>query len=101
MEVIKIAKLVRDLIPEIIIKKGGKASYYQASSEEVMAFLKEKLQEEVNEFLEDESLEELADILEVLDAIYKEMKINKDELLKIKDKKKTERGAFDKKYILT
>ena len=71
-----------------------------ASDSEYKEKLMEKLQEEVSEFLESSSAEEVADILEVIDAICDCMELNKEDLIKIKEKKAEERGRFKKKIIL-
>ncbi|MCC8461616.1 MAG: nucleoside triphosphate pyrophosphohydrolase [Rickettsia endosymbiont of Ecitomorpha arachnoides] len=62
-------KLVRDLIPKIILESGRISVTHIAESYEYKELLKNKLLEEVEEFLQDEYMEEVADILEVLEAI--------------------------------
>jgi predicted house-cleaning noncanonical NTP pyrophosphatase (MazG superfamily) len=94
-------KLVRDLIPQLFsASKKANSYYYQAGEKEFSEFLKKKLLEEVNEFIESESEEELADILEVIDALYTTYQFDKTHVGKIKDQKRTEWGAFEKKLIL-
>ncbi len=96
----KYNKLVRDKIPEIIKENNEIPIIHIANDEEYWNKLKEKLKEEINEFLEDNNKEELADILEVIYAIRDYMKINKEELEKIRLEKANKRGAFKKKIIL-
>ena len=93
-------KLVRDKIISIIQKNGRTPIFLVADDSEYWEKLKEKLNEEVKEFLESESPEELADILEVVDAICKYKSISPEELVKMKNKKREERGGFDDKVIL-
>jgi len=93
-------KLVRDKIISIIQKNGQTPIFHVADDSEYWEKLKEKLSEEVKEFLESESPEELADILEVVDAICKYKSISPEELVKMKNKKREERGGFDDKVIL-
>lgn len=100
----KYNKLVRDRIPEIIRSQGRSAKIHIATDTEYNQRLKDKLSEEVTEFLQaidkKHSTEELADILEVIDAIIDEMRINRVELQKIKTDKQKERGGFTQKIIL-
>ena len=94
------SKLIRDKIPEIIIKSGKTPKIHISNNEEHWTRLKNKLLEEVNEFLDDESIEELADINEVLHAIYDYKKISKEEVEKVRKNKKNQRGGFKKRIIL-
>ena len=112
-------KLVRDKIPDIIRKKGGKPKYHIAWGYEYWAKLKEKLGEEggelmeaINNFISTEEgekklIEETADFLEVLDAVlcYSGEKgppatSRLKHILSIKVKKAKERGRFKKRIIL-
>lgn len=93
-------KLVRDRIPEIIIKKGGKPKIHVAGKEEYWQKLKDKLHEEVKEFIRDGSKEEIADILEIIEAICSYKRYNKSQIKSLKAKRLRERGGFKKKIIL-
>ena len=94
------SKLVRDRIPEIIRKKGGRPVTHIAKKDEYWRKLKEKLEEEIEEFAEDPTEEELGDILEVIDAIIDFRKIDRAKLKKIKSDKAKKRGKFTKRIIL-
>lgn len=96
----KYNKLIRDKIPEIIKSRGGSAITHIAGNEEYRTKLKEKLQEEVTEFLAAENMEEMADIIEVIDAICVVWGFDKEALLNVKEKKKADRGGFEKRIIL-
>jgi predicted house-cleaning noncanonical NTP pyrophosphatase (MazG superfamily) len=96
----KYDKLVRDKIPEHIIKKGGKPVFHVAEEGEYWQKLKEKLLEEVNEFIKDENEEELADIEEVLEAIRDHKKFDQISIELLKHNKAKEKGRFKEKIIL-
>lgn len=100
--IISYHKLVRDNIPKIIERYGGKVNYTRLEDpDEFMAALKQKLIEEFNEFLhaktDDEAIEELADILTVIEAI------NIMYGYKVKERVRTkaiEKGLFTEKIFL-
>lgn len=87
-------KLVRDKIPEIIKAAGKEPMVHTLSTEEYLSELDAKLNEEVAEYQADKSMEEMADILEVLFAICEARGHSIDELMEVKAKKQSERGAF-------
>ena len=81
-------------------KQNKNFCIYQAEKEEFRLRLKEKLKEELAEFSESEELEELADILEVFKALAEEYGYSLEEIEQCRLKKKEQRGAFLKRYIL-
>ncbi len=93
-------KLVRDRIPEIIVKSGRSHVTHIANDAEYKRMLHTKLQEEVEEFIESPCLEELADIYEVLDSIKALHSFDNTELKEVKEAKKIERGGFSERIIL-
>lgn len=97
-------KLVRDNIPQIIISEGFKPKIRILKSKEYRLELFKKLNEEIQEVVEaknQESLtEELADVQEVLNAIYKEYKIECSEVTKKARIKRKKKGAFEKKIYI-
>lgn len=93
-------KLVRDNIPEIMIKNNAKPITRILSDEEYIKELNKKLLEEVNEYLSDENVEELADIEEVLLAILKYKNVSETEFNNIRQQKVLKRGAFNKRIFL-
>lgn len=93
-------KLVRDNIPEIMIKNGAKPVTRTLNDEEYLSELNKKLKEELNEYLESESILELADLEEVLLAILKIKNVSKEEFDNIRIEKANKRGSFDKKIFL-
>lgn len=96
----KYNKLVRDKIPEYIIKKGGKPVYHVANKAEYWEKLKEKLSEEVDEFRKDENMEEFADLLEVIDAIAAYKMFDPEDLETTRNDKAAEKGVFKNRIIL-
>lgn len=93
-------KLVRDKIPQVIEAAGKKCNKRIADKEEHYKLLEEKLKEEVGEFLEDKNLEELADVLEVVSALAKMLGHSDEELFKMREEKKSERGGFEEGIVL-
>ena len=116
---VKYDKLVRDKIPEIIKRKGGKVKFHVADNYKFWRKLKEKLGEELKELAEvteefidteegeEKLIEETADFLEVLDAVLKyrggRKPLSKSQIRRVlsaKRKKAQERGQFKKRIIL-
>lgn len=93
-------KLVRDNILEIITDNHQEYRYHIATDDEYKIKLLEKLQEEVQEFIETKNIEEMSDIFEVIENIIITFELNKEVILKIKEKKAEKRGKFNKKIIL-
>lgn len=91
-------KLVRDKIPEILDEKGVSYEKRIASPEEYKIELIKKLGEEIQEFSEAGDPEELADVVEVIEALKQIPEYS--EVESIRQKKREERGGFDKKIIL-
>ncbi|MBN2900046.1 MAG: nucleoside triphosphate pyrophosphohydrolase [Clostridia bacterium] len=93
-------KLVRDNIPSIIEENNKSYTTHIADEDEYRAALLMKLNEETMEFISEPCVEELADILEVIDALKHTFKIEDDEVERVKSRKRTERGGFEKRIIL-
>ena len=94
-------KLVRDKIPEIILKNDGKECKTRIlNDDEYLNSLNTKLQEELKEYLESGDVEELADLEEVLLAVLDAKKVSHDEFEKIRLSKVQKRGAFKDRIFL-
>ena len=93
-------KAIRDKIPEIIRKSGNNCTVKQLSDTDFLVELERKLSEELKEYQESKSVEELADILEVIYRISELRGKTKIELDAIQNKKRTERGGFEKNLFL-
>lgn len=93
-------KLVRDKIPDIILKDNELPVTRILDDEEFIKELNKKLQEEVNEYLEGENVEEMVDILEVIRAILEYKMVSYEEIEDKRKKKSQKRGAFKDKIYL-
>ena len=97
-------KLVRDLIPQVIEKSGGKFSTRTLDPSVHLTEIKNKLYEEVKEFQEtdnrQDALEELADILELIHAAVPIYEATYEELEEIRIAKKEKRGGFEEGIYL-
>lgn len=103
MEIYK--KLVRDNIPDIIQKDNKIPKIRILSNDEYKHELLKKLIEESKEVLgsqEDKTdlIKELGDLLEVIDSVIKAFNFSKEEVLSLKEKRRQERGGFDKQIFL-
>ena len=93
-------KLVRDFIPELIIKDGREPIVEKVQGERLKRELFEKLVEEHAELLADKNIEEVVDLIEVALAIAKTMGYSEDATLKILQEKRFEKGGFEKGIYL-
>lgn len=97
-------KLVRDLIPEIIRKKGGLPESRVLDQSEYLIELKKKFQEELGEYVSAETdearLEEMADIFEVITALNEAEGRSIEDVVEVQKKKREERGAFKGRIFL-
>lgn len=98
-------KLIRDKIPEIIEKDGSKAKIRILNEEEYQEELIKKIIEEAKEALDaggdkKELTKEIGDILEIIEALIQVFELDRDEIEKMRRKRKELRGGFDKKLFL-
>ena len=93
-------KLVRDKIPQIIQSRRKFCTFRKLDKKSYLLELRKKLSEEVKEYLEDPCKEELADIIEVIDALAQSEGFTLPDILKIKERKKEERGGFTDRLFL-
>lgn len=93
-------KLVRDKIPEMIVKEGYIPKTEILSDERYIRELDRKLIEEVKEYQKSKEIEELADILEVIYALCQARGYSTDDLIRINEEKRLRRGGFSKKVFL-
>lgn len=100
MKTITYNKLVRDRIPEIIVKSGNKCVTEILSDEEYIEMLDKKLDEELAEYHRDKNIEELADLLEVVYSCAQARGFSLEELENVRTDKAAKRGAFKGKILL-
>ena len=87
-------------MPDHIIAKGEECLFHTATEEEYRKKLREKFLEEWQEYLASGSSDELADILEVVEALGNLAGDSFENVVEKKQKKKKERGGFEKRIIL-
>lgn len=97
-------KLVRDKIPEIIIKDNRNPITRILSDDDYKKELEKKLLEEYNEVLgtttTEERIEELADMLEIIQALAVLENKTLDDVNQVAKQKRLKRGGFEKKIFL-
>jgi predicted house-cleaning noncanonical NTP pyrophosphatase (MazG superfamily) len=96
-------KLIRDRIPEIIEKNGGKYETRVLGKREFEKELKKKLIEESKEAFSaprKDLVNELSDVLEILKSVASYYKIDFKKIERHQAKKRKERGGFAKRLFL-
>lgn len=97
-------KLIRDKIVDIIERDNKKAVVHYLNDEQYKNELLNKLLEESNEVKnaidQQQMVEELADVLEVVRYLAEISKKELSDIIYLADKKKQEKGGFDKKIFL-
>jgi predicted house-cleaning noncanonical NTP pyrophosphatase (MazG superfamily) len=91
-------KLVRDLIPQIILDSGKVPVTCSVSGDDLLLALKQKAQEESHEFATaspETVLEEVADVLEVLRSFVIHFGSSWEFVLELANAKRDQRGGFD------
>jgi predicted house-cleaning noncanonical NTP pyrophosphatase (MazG superfamily) len=93
-------KLVRDKLPEFIMRSGKKPSFRRVQGEELKQYASAKILEEAKEFSKSSELDELVDLLE---AIYFRLTlegISAQEIHARMAHKRQERGGFEGRIVL-
>lgn len=97
-------KLVRDRIPEIVAASGRRYAIEEldasAYRQAVLQKLVEEAQEAASSGTPDALLRELADLREVIDAAATAFGLNEDQISGEQRRRRTERGAFDRRIRL-
>jgi|SRR3989344_7323050 len=104
MKRVRVGKLVRDKIADLIEESGDRSTTQILSKKEYVRELKRKAIEEAKELSNaktpTEVVMELADLKEVLSALSKTAGISEREITKIQRSRRTSRGGFEKRLYL-
>ncbi|MGB6162290.1 MAG: putative PEP-binding protein [Pseudonocardiaceae bacterium] len=92
-------KLVRDRIPEIILREGLVPIVETASPQDYDRYVHAKLEEELAEYLSSGDVAEVANLVEVCFAAAALHGVGPDELLAIARDKRQQRGGFDDRLV--
>lgn len=99
----KVEKLVRDKAIERLNRKGAIVYSSQATPEEYIPLLLNKLKEETEEVIsattKQERINELADLMEVIRALAKASSITLEDIEKKRREAVEERGSFDERVV--
>ena len=93
-------KLVRDKIPEIILRDGRMFKLRTADTQEFDRFLKQKFLEETEEFFSSFEKDTLADLLQMIHACAEFHGFGMEDLEDLRKKKVAEKGGFSRRTIL-
>lgn len=96
-------RVVRDRIPDLVAEAGHDVRFRQLTADEKPRFLKQKVANEAKELLAAElsqEKEEVADVLEALEAFILARGFDRDDLRRIKDHKRKQRGGFDRCFVV-
>ncbi len=92
-------KLVRDRIPEIILRAGLIPVIETASPQDYGRYVRAKLEEELAEYLSSGDISEVADLVEVCFAAAALHGVGPDELLAIARDKREQCGGFNGRLV--
>lgn len=96
-------KLIRDNIPEVIVKSGGEYQIKILRNGDFEKELKRKLVEESKELQntpKGKIVDELADVFQLLKSIAQHYKVKFSKVEKSQQEKKKKRGGFKKRLFL-
>lgn len=93
-------KLVRDGIPDLIVREGRNPSYEVLNPERYHEYLEDKLEEELSEYRLTRSHSELTDIVEVIQAIVECEGGSWTDFERARAERRRERGGFSKRIWL-
>ena len=93
-------ELVRDKIPDIMIKKDSIPEFRILDDYEYLEELKKKILEELLDFLQDDYVDKLVDVYDLIFAILDAKGIDYNEFYNYRAYNEQEKGAYKKKIYL-
>ncbi len=93
-------KLVRDKVPELIMRSGKRPVFHRVQGAELKRYADAKILEEAKEFAECGELDELVDLLEATYFRLQLEGVSAQEAHERMAKKRHERGGFDGGVVL-
>ncbi len=93
-------KLVRDKIPELIMRAGQRPIFRRVSGDELKEYVSAKILEEAREFAQSQQREELIDLLEVTYFCLQLEGISAQGARDLMVQKRRERGGFEGAVVL-
>jgi predicted house-cleaning noncanonical NTP pyrophosphatase (MazG superfamily) len=96
-------RVVRDRIPDLVREAGHHVTFRQLTAEERPRFLKQKVASEARELLASpvgKEKEQVADVLEALEAFITSRDYGRDDLRRVKEHKRKQRGAFERCFVV-
>lgn len=93
-------KLVRDKIPELIMRAGRRPVFRRAKGSELKAYADQKILEEAKEFAKSQQIEELIDLLEIIYFRLQLEGVSVQEAHNLMARKRHERGGFEGGVVL-
>ena len=93
-------KLVRDGIPDMMMRSGTRVMIRTANEKEIDGFLKDKFYEEIEDFFRAPGMEELADILELVHTAASVHSFDLAKVEEMRQQKAVAKGSFSRRLIL-
>lgn len=100
MRTVLVGKLVRDLVPDKIMREGKDVIMNRIPDANQITHLKDKLREEVAEFIEKDDPHELVDIIKVCETLALHLGKDREWLSNEAWTKDQDYGGFDKMIYL-
>ncbi|MCS6903219.1 MAG: nucleoside triphosphate pyrophosphohydrolase [Candidatus Bipolaricaulota bacterium] len=97
-------KLVRDKIPELLMRAGQRPIFHRARGDELQAFADKKILEEAREFARSAQIEDkIEELIDLLEIVYFRLQLEGISVQEAHDRmarKRRERGGFEGGVVL-